>query len=394
MIAKKLTDLIGNTPLLEFSNFNASKGLKAKVIGKLEYFNPAGSVKDRIALAMIEDAEEKGLLKPKATIIEPTSGNTGVGLAFVSAAKGYKLVLTMPETMSQERRNLLKALGANLFLTPGAEGMKGAIAKAEAKYGREITLSLSPGGWVSTGYVDFLRGNAEMWRISDDLWDRWEDIYQQFARLARWAPFQTTGHWADADMLPLGHIGLRAERGDDRDCRLTPDERRSLLALWCMGRSPLMVGGDLPTSTSQTIAALANPALREVTAGSRNNHETVRERIFASWDDENSYRGELIVWAADATDWADGTMSAHDGGHYAALFWTGDDAFELGRNIELQSIVGLDERDGRWTLSDLFAGIEDGATPADVRIEGEGADRVIRGTIPPHGVLWIALDPR
>ena len=127
MIAKKLTDLIGNTPLLEFSNFNASKGLKAKVIGKLEYFNPAGSVKDRIALAMIEDAEEKGLLKPGATIIEPTSGNTGVGLAFVSAAKGYKLVLTMPETMSQERRNLLKALGANLVLTPGAEGMKGAI---------------------------------------------------------------------------------------------------------------------------------------------------------------------------------------------------------------------------------------------------------------------------
>ncbi len=132
MIAKKLTDLIGNTPLLEFSNFNASKGLKAKVIGKLEYFNPAGSVKDRIALAMIEDAEEKGLLKPGATIIEPTSGNTGVGLAFVSAAKGYKLVLTMPETMSLERRNLLKALGANLILTPGTEGMKGAIAKAEA----------------------------------------------------------------------------------------------------------------------------------------------------------------------------------------------------------------------------------------------------------------------
>ena len=126
MIAKKLTDLIGNTPLLEFSNFNASKGLKAKVIGKLEYFNPAGSVKDRIALAMIEDAEEKGLLKPGATIIEPTSGNTGVGLAFVSAAKGYKLVLTMPETMSLERRNLLKALGANLILTPGTEGMKGA----------------------------------------------------------------------------------------------------------------------------------------------------------------------------------------------------------------------------------------------------------------------------
>lgn len=130
-IARQLTDLVGNTPLLEFSNFNASKGLKAQVIGKLEYFNPAGSVKDRIALAMIEDAEAKGLLRPGATIIEPTSGNTGVGLAFVSASKGYKLILTMPDTMSAERCNLLKALGARLVLTPGAEGMKGAIAKAE-----------------------------------------------------------------------------------------------------------------------------------------------------------------------------------------------------------------------------------------------------------------------
>ena len=130
-IAKKLTELVGNTPLLELSNYNKSHGLKARLVVKIESFNPAGSVKDRIALAMVEDAETKGILKPGATIIEPTSGNTGVGLAFVSSVKGYKLILTMADTMSVERRNLLKALGAELVLTPGADGMKGAIAKAE-----------------------------------------------------------------------------------------------------------------------------------------------------------------------------------------------------------------------------------------------------------------------
>jgi cysteine synthase A len=130
-IAKKLTDLIGNTPLLEIANYTKSKNLNASLIAKIEYFNPGGSVKDRIALSMIEDAEKKGLLKPGALIIEPTSGNTGVGLALVAAAKGYKLILTMPETMSIERRNLLKALGAKLELTPGPQGMKGAIARSE-----------------------------------------------------------------------------------------------------------------------------------------------------------------------------------------------------------------------------------------------------------------------
>ena len=129
-IAKNLTELIGNTPLLEFTNFNKIHDLNAHVIGKIEAFNPASSVKDRIALSMIEDAEAKGILGKGSEIIEPTSGNTGIGLAMVSASKGYKLTLTMPETMSIERRNLLKALGANLVLTPGADGMKGAIAKA------------------------------------------------------------------------------------------------------------------------------------------------------------------------------------------------------------------------------------------------------------------------
>ncbi|MBN1142964.1 MAG: cysteine synthase A [Bacteroidales bacterium] len=130
-IAKHLTDLIGNTPLLELSNFNRAHNTQGTIIAKLEYFNPAGSVKDRIGLAMIEDAEKKGWLKPGTVIIEPTSGNTGIALAFVAASKGYRLILTMPETFSIERRNLLKALGANLVLTPGPEGMGGAIRKAE-----------------------------------------------------------------------------------------------------------------------------------------------------------------------------------------------------------------------------------------------------------------------
>lgn len=130
-VAKSLTELVGNTPLLELSAFEKKNNLGARVVAKLEYFNPAGSVKDRVALAMIEDAEKRGILKTGATIVEPTSGNTGIGLAFVSAIKGYRLILTMPDTMSVERRNLLRALGAEIVLTPGAAGMKGAIEKAE-----------------------------------------------------------------------------------------------------------------------------------------------------------------------------------------------------------------------------------------------------------------------
>lgn len=130
-IATQLTELVGNTPLLQLNSYSEKEGLPTPITAKLEYFNPGGSVKDRVALNMIEQAEKSGAIKPGATIIEPTSGNTGVGLAFVSAVKGYKLVLTMPETMSIERRNLVKAYGAQVVLTPGAAGMKGAIAKAE-----------------------------------------------------------------------------------------------------------------------------------------------------------------------------------------------------------------------------------------------------------------------
>lgn len=142
-VYKKITDLVGHTPVLEFTNIEKKEKLQANLYGKLEYFNPAGSVKDRIAKAMVDDAEEKGLLKPGRVIIEPTSGNTGIGLASVAAARGYRLIITMPETMSIERRNLMKAYGAELVLTEGAKGMSGAIAKA-SELAAEIENSFIP----------------------------------------------------------------------------------------------------------------------------------------------------------------------------------------------------------------------------------------------------------
>ena len=145
---KSTLDLIGNTPLMEVTNIEKELGLEAKVLVKLEYFNPAGSVKDRVAKAMIEDAEEKGILKEGATIIEPTSGNTGIGLAAIAVVKGYRIILTMPETMSVERRNILKAYGAELILTEGAKGMEGAIAKAE-ELAKEIPGSFLAGQFVN-----------------------------------------------------------------------------------------------------------------------------------------------------------------------------------------------------------------------------------------------------
>ena len=165
MIYNSLVELIGKTPVLKVSGF---EGQQADILLKLEYFNPGGSVKDRIALAMIDDAEKKGVLKPGATIIEPTSGNTGVGLAWVGAAKGYKVVLTMPETMSQERRILLKALGARLVLTPGGEGMKGAIRKAEEI--REAT----PGSIILGQFVNPANPAAHERTTGEEIWEATE----------------------------------------------------------------------------------------------------------------------------------------------------------------------------------------------------------------------------
>lgn len=164
-IKKQLTDLIGGTPLLELSRISEKHEVKSQIIAKLEYFNPGGSVKDRIALSMIEDAEAKGILKPGAVIIEPTSGNTGVGLAWVSTVKGYKAILTMPETMSKERQNLLKAMGAQLVLTEGAKGMKGAIEKAEELHAQ------TPGSIILGQFINPANPAAHARTTAQEIWD-------------------------------------------------------------------------------------------------------------------------------------------------------------------------------------------------------------------------------
>ena len=167
-IAKQLTELIGNTPLLELQKFSAFKGLETPITVKVEFFNPGGSVKDRIALAMIEDAEKKGILKPGATIIEPTSGNTGVGLALVSAVRGYHLILTMPETMSIERRNLVKAYGAEVRLTPGKDGMSGAIKAAN-----ELRVSI-PGSVILQQFENPANPQRHYETTGQEIWNQTE----------------------------------------------------------------------------------------------------------------------------------------------------------------------------------------------------------------------------
>lgn len=240
--------------------------------------------------------------------------------------------------------------------------------------GRPMVLSLSPGTGVSTHDHALLAEHGNLWRVCDDLWDRWEDVHASFARLARWAPLQAPGAWADADMLPLGRIGIRAERGEDRHSRLTPDEQRTLLTLWVMARSPLMIGGDLPTSDAATIALLANPAVGHVLRTSVDGREVLREP-----DGD----GEVVVWTARAGG------DEPSATRYAAVFWTGPAPRTC--TVAVGALVGheLAARHD-WAVRDLW----DAALPVAPRSDPSAPTGALDLLVPAHGVRWVALDPR
>jgi alpha-galactosidase len=234
------------------------------------------------------------------------------------------------------------------------------LSKAIAHCGRDIVLSLSPGRVLSLAHAEHLSRTAHMWRISDDLWDRWVDVLAQFERLARWAPFGGPGAWPDADMLPLGRIGIRAERGVDRASLLTPDEQRTMMTLWCIARSPLMLGGDLPTSDSRMFALLTNDSVLAVLKASARNTQVLRD-------------SDLIVWTATPSDRP---------GCYVAIFHTGDEASDY--EIPLGS-VGLDSAN---TARDLWAGADvDGFASIDVDL----VRKLIRVRVPSHGCVLLHL---
>ncbi|WP_426593793.1 alpha-galactosidase [Cellulomonas sp. McL0617] len=232
--------------------------------------------------------------------------------------------------------------------------------------GRPIVLSLSPGTALSTAHVRHLRRNADLWRISNDLWDRWSDVEEQFGRLSRWAPLQSPRGWADADMLPLGRIGVRAERGEPRDSLLTPDEQRTLLTLWAMARSPFMIGGNLPETDDATLDRLANPALGRVLQESVDGSELWREPV------EDRDDGEVVVWAARE---ADGPA------RFVAVFWTGPTEYHA--TVALQDVLGdsVAAGHGAWTAHDLW----------DSGVVGVRPDLTLALDVPAHGVRWLEL---
>ncbi|MET8979415.1 glycoside hydrolase family 27 protein [Streptomyces sp. NPDC004539] len=229
---------------------------------------------------------------------------------------------------------------ADDMLFPYHEREIAAYARAIERSGRPIELSLSPGTDVSLARLEHLRENAAMWRICDDLWDQWDHVEAQFARMARWAPAQGPDGWADADMLPLGHIGIRAERGEDRMSRLTHAEQVSLLTLWFISRSPLMMGGDLPTSPPETIALLTHADALAVLLHSRNNREVLRERNLVLWtadDADERTRYAAVFSLADTPERISvplGSLAARPDDHVHEL-WTGTDTPHDGRDLHL-----------------------------------------------------------
>jgi len=242
-----------------------------------------------------------------------------------------------------------------------------AWARAVARSGRDITVSLSPGTGLSTTHLPHLRANAQMWRVSDDLWDEWRDVHAQFARLARWAPHQRPGGWADADMLPLGHIGIRAERGDDRQSRLTFDEQRTLLTLWVMARSPLMIGGDLPTSSPATIDLLTTPAVGHVLRTATQSHQALREAL-------PDGAGELIVWTARGP--------VDDADRYVAVFSTAPTAVRV--RVPWLRVFERGSGTGLGVVRDLWDPLAQ---------TGRDADDLCLD-VPAHGVRWLSLSGR
>ncbi|WP_321575540.1 glycoside hydrolase family 27 protein [Oerskovia douganii] len=251
------------------------------------------------------------------------------------------------------------------------EALAGAVARAADRHGRDVVLSLSPGTDLSLARLGHLRRHATMWRVSDDLWDRWEDVEAQLGRLARWAPHQRPGAWADADMLPLGRIGLRAERGGPRDSRLTVDERRTLLSLWCLARSPLFMGGDLPSTDPATIADLVHPGLIDVLHHSTGGAELVRE-------------GDLVVWGAEGTGPCAGTR-------WAGVFSTADAPVQVRVPAAAAGLAPL--APGGAALLDVVDVWTGAGVPVDPAGAVTGGEAVLTLDVPAHGVRLLRLDP-
>ena len=253
---------------------------------------------------------------------------------------------------------------ADDMIGPYHRGEVEAYQLAIQRSGRAMVLSLSPGRQVSTARVDHLREHAQMWRVSDDLWDNWADVLAQFDRMARWAPFQRPGGWADADMLPVGRMALRAERGEPRLSRLTAAEQRTMITLWCVSRSPLMVGCDLPSSPAETIELLTHPDVLEILNASTDNREVLAER-------------GVIVWTARSTTSRD---------RFVAIFNTSDDDVQV---IKPLADLGLGETASwtAWAVIDAWTG----QTSTDLRGDGE---TYLAGDLRAHDAMALRFTPQ